>query len=318
MCVSSLSSHPLLFTVKFVRYLYMYMTYMYMYRPCVHVSLQIPPHVVGSVAAQQPPISLPSQLPMNPGQASSVQPAAGQAQGGEWCVLSIVISESLSHSFPPPHSLPPSLSSSLSHPLIPFLPPSLPHFPTPSFPSSLPLFLTFPPPHSLPPSLSSSLSHPLIPFLPPSLPHFPTPSFPSSFPLFLTFPPPHSLPPSLSSSLSHPLIPFSLPLFLTFPPPHSLPPSLSSSLSHPLIPFLLPSLPHWFLLLLSLGESADPLGFLRHLPQFQHLRQILQQNPNTLQALLQQIGQDNPELLRVDVYSVSHLCVHDQMYCLIL
>ena len=46
---------------------------------------------------------------------------------------------------------------------------------------------------------------------------------------------------------------------------------------------------------------GNPLEFLRNLPQFQMLRTVLQQNPGMLQALLQQIGQSNPQLLQVSL-----------------
>eukprot|EP00731_Ephydatia_muelleri_P018377 Em0011g417a len=46
------------------------------------------------------------------------------------------------------------------------------------------------------------------------------------------------------------------------------------------------------------GEG-NPLEFLRQLPQFNMLRQVVQQNPSMLQALLQQIGQSNPRLLQI-------------------
>lgn len=46
----------------------------------------------------------------------------------------------------------------------------------------------------------------------------------------------------------------------------------------------------------TLGES--PLEFLHDLPQFQNMRQVLQQNPSMLPALLQQLGRENPQLLQ--------------------
>ena len=45
------------------------------------------------------------------------------------------------------------------------------------------------------------------------------------------------------------------------------------------------------------GESG--IEFLRNQPQFRELRRLVQQNPQTLPQLLQQIGQDNPDLLQV-------------------
>lgn len=42
----------------------------------------------------------------------------------------------------------------------------------------------------------------------------------------------------------------------------------------------------------------NPLGFLRNQPQFQVMRQLIQQNAALLPALLQEIGRENPELLR--------------------
>ena len=46
------------------------------------------------------------------------------------------------------------------------------------------------------------------------------------------------------------------------------------------------------------GE-AEPLAFLRSLPQFAQLRATIQRNPRMLQPVLQELRQSNPQLLAV-------------------
>lgn len=50
------------------------------------------------------------------------------------------------------------------------------------------------------------------------------------------------------------------------------------------------------------GGSAADLEFLRNSPQFQNLRQMVQAQPQLLPAMLQQIGQTNPQLLQVRIF----------------
>lgn len=54
--------------------------------------------------------------------------------------------------------------------------------------------------------------------------------------------------------------------------------------------------PHW---ILYNDFSEEPLAFLRSQPQFQQMRQMIQQNPALLQAFIEQIRVSNPRLLQV-------------------
>ncbi|KAM4051369.1 UV excision repair protein RAD23 homolog B isoform 2-T2 [Anomaloglossus baeobatrachus] len=47
------------------------------------------------------------------------------------------------------------------------------------------------------------------------------------------------------------------------------------------------------------STGGNPLDFLQNQPQFQQMRQIIQQSPSLLPALLQQIGRENPSLLQI-------------------
>ena len=45
--------------------------------------------------------------------------------------------------------------------------------------------------------------------------------------------------------------------------------------------------------------NANSLGFLRNNPQFQQLRQVVQQQPHMLEPILQQLGAGNPQLAQL-------------------
>lgn len=47
------------------------------------------------------------------------------------------------------------------------------------------------------------------------------------------------------------------------------------------------------------GAGAGDLDFLRNNPQFQQLRQLVQQQPQMLEPILQQVGQGNPGLAQM-------------------
>lgn len=47
------------------------------------------------------------------------------------------------------------------------------------------------------------------------------------------------------------------------------------------------------------ADAAEQLNFLRSQPQFEQMRQMVRSNPALLSAVVQQIGQSNPELLRL-------------------
>ncbi|XP_025058612.1 UV excision repair protein RAD23 homolog B isoform X3 [Alligator sinensis] len=61
------------------------------------------------------------------------------------------------------------------------------------------------------------------------------------------------------------------------------------------------------------SSGGHPLEFLRNQPQFQQMRQIIQQNPSLLPALLQQIGRENPQLLQFP-HALQQISQHQEHF----